>query len=487
MSVDPKKAALQIALGSKDKVQIERALVEYLKDGSYNPSVSSVLQDNIAEICDLDTTRKGVSADKCISLLTSCIVGNKTQCITTLSSLTEDIEKNGLVFGPNFKNTKAITDILVKLGIDTAKTNPIEYFKNWMTNFLSTTTITEDQKTILRKILGSTPIMKLLSTLVIRVKKPELIPSTPGHNAELDRLMGTVAPLPPRGGPSRSRPNDYGAIPPRNRTDGSKSISNFSTFISNRNDISKQNPNYLFKNPRIDSTKLVKDYLNPTRYSVHGDKKITPSTSSSVPTLPFTTFVGAPASALLSSSTLLPSSGTPRIGGGNMIGGGSMFDSFNNKRNVSMVRYLDSIERNYKMIGGDGSGIILSPHLRQTYTDFLEELQIKGKRIESADAKVITDMLDSLENSEKKLNKVAAYITRYNELKDDVRFTNLLNVNPITIDILHELEKQYQELSSKVSSKGLAAKSALEQIHKVLASTSSSDFTAYSDNFLQNF
>ena len=152
-----------------------------------------------------------------------------------------------------------------------------------------------------------------------------------------------------------------------------------------------------------------------------------------------------------------------------------------------MARYFDAIERNYKMIGGNNHAVKIASQLRQTYADFLSQLSSRGKTIIESDHQTILQMLEALEYTENKLSKISSYIIRYNELKDDPTFKGILDKNPVTVNILKELETEYQKQSSKVSSKGIAAKNALEQIQNVLASKSGSEFSTNSDEFLRSF
>ena len=488
MSVDPKQALLN-ALLSKDQKAIEGALVNYLRIRPNIPSVSAALQENIGEICDLDTSRSGVSADKCIRLLSDCISGDKQKCFEALGDLTEDIGRNGIVFGSDFKNKKAINDILSNLSFNLSDDNPMQVWKTRWGEAFTKPSVSEEKKALLKKVLNSTPIIKLLSTFIIKIKNPELVPSTPGHDAELNRLMGTVAPLPTRGGPSRSRPNDYGAIPPRARGVVKPNTTFFSTTIKPRYDTSLLKPDYLKKDPRGDASKIASNYLS--RFNPHGTVITRTSSGSSASAL--LPSAGSSASTLLPAAALLPSPssairslGSTGSTGGGMIGGG-ISEFSNNKRNVSMIRYFDAIERNYKMIGGNNHAIKIAGQLRQTYSDFLSQLKTNGKKIETADHDIIIRMLDQLEYSEDKLSKVSSYIIRYNELKDDPNFASLLTKNPITIDILKNLEDEYQKMSSRVSSKGIATKNALEQIQKVLASNSLSAYETNSEEFLRGF
>ena len=122
--------------------------------------------------------------------------------------------------------------------------------------------------------------------------------------------------------------------------------------------------------------------------------------------------------------------------------------------NDTFWQYSDTIKTLVSMRGGG------QPILNKTYEEivlmynrFVESLKRNGKQIDNADDEHIRQLLGQIKSNETKLTKIVTYIDAFNKLKNDPRLTDedkqLLNNSTVTVDLLEQLNKKYEEYSKK--------------------------------------
>ena len=142
---------------------------------------------------------------------------------------------------------------------------------------------------------------------------------------------------------------------------------------------------------------------------------------------------------------------TPRIlyeSSGKQSGGGSVFTT--NTYN----QYSDSLRQYISMQnGGNHMHTKVYNEFSNIYNTFVNNLLKQGKKIDDNDDKTIRRTLDELKSLENKLGKVVVYISKYEHVRNNFGLEGELDKNPVTMNLLEELNGKYKELKEKHSVK----------------------------------
>ena len=145
-----------------------------------------------------------------------------------------------------------------------------------------------------------------------------------------------------------------------------------------------------------------------------------------------------------------------RTGLGVMVGGGSQ----NERKNISYVnkiRYLDSLNSYYSMVGGASEPTNCAADLQRMYENITSNLQNHGKQVEDSDNRIIETMLNKFSELE---SKVA-------QIQENLK--NLASVNGSNVSGVISSEKSKLSTESKyLSNQG---KSITSIIRSLLEST----------------
>ena len=122
--------------------------------------------------------------------------------------------------------------------------------------------------------------------------------------------------------------------------------------------------------------------------------------------------------------------------------------------NDTFLQYSDSIKTIVSMRGGAQPTLNkTSAELVLMYNRFVESLKSNNKKIDDNDDETIRRLLGQIKENEKKLEGIVLYIDRYNKLKNHPQLTAedkaLFDKNPVTVQLLEDLNKKYAEYSNK--------------------------------------
>jgi len=98
-----------------------------------------------------------------------------------------------------------------------------------------------------------------------------------------------------------------------------------------------------------------------------------------------------------------------------MVGGGSQ----NERKNISYVnkiRYLDSLNSYYNMVGGATEPTDYSTDLQKIYESIISNLQLHGKQVENSDNRIIETMLQKFSELESKVKQLHENIAKLSEV-----------------------------------------------------------------------
>lgn len=104
-----------------------------------------------------------------------------------------------------------------------------------------------------------------------------------------------------------------------------------------------------------------------------------------------------------------------RTGLGVMVGGGSQ----NERKNISYVnkiRYLDSLNSYYSMVGGASEPTNCAADLQRMYENITSNLQNHGKQVEDSDNRIIETMLNKFSELESKVAQIQENISKLSEV-----------------------------------------------------------------------
>jgi hypothetical protein len=122
-------------------------------------------------------------------------------------------------------------------------------------------------------------------------------------------------------------------------------------------------------------------------------------------------------------------------------GGGDDNDKIVYLRDDSYQRQIDYLDNIFNMTGGSKRSNYL--HLFSLYNRFVAELRANNKQIEENDDAIIRQHLSLLKETEDKLNQIILYTLKYREIKDDPEFKTLVEQNPVTVNLLQQLDTEY--------------------------------------------
>jgi len=94
-----------------------------------------------------------------------------------------------------------------------------------------------------------------------------------------------------------------------------------------------------------------------------------------------------------------------------MVGGGSQ----NERKNLSYVnkiRYLDSLNSYYSMVGGAPEPTNCANDLKEMYTNITNNLQLHGKQVEDSDNRIIETMLNKFSELESRVAQINENISK---------------------------------------------------------------------------
>lgn len=119
---------------------------------------------------------------------------------------------------------------------------------------------------------------------------------------------------------------------------------------------------------------------------------------------------------LFSGASLTPRpTSKSRTGLGVMVGGGSQ----NERKNISYVnkiRYLDSLNSYYSMVGGASEPTNCAADLQRMYENITSNLQNHGKQVEDSDNRIIETMLNKFSELESKVAQIQENISKLSEV-----------------------------------------------------------------------
>lgn len=118
-----------------------------------------------------------------------------------------------------------------------------------------------------------------------------------------------------------------------------------------------------------------------------------------------------------------------------MTGGGSQRKT---RSYVNKMRYLDSLNTYYNMVGGAVEPFNCSDQLKVMYNDITNNLQSHGKQVEVSDNRIIENMLNKFSNLETKLAQIQENINKLSS----VHGSNVSGVLHVEKDKL-KLESKY--------------------------------------------
>ena len=139
-------------------------------------------------------------------------------------------------------------------------------------------------------------------------------------------------------------------------------------------------------------------------------------------------------------------------GRGTMVGGGSRSQA-KNLSYVNKIRYLDSLNTYYNMVGGSAEPTNCCNDLKQMYDTINNNLQAHGKEVEKGDANIIENMFQKFASLEEKVSQIQDNISKLSSVSG----TNVAGVL--------ESEKQHLKTESKyLSSQGKTITSVLRSL-----------------------
>ena len=98
-----------------------------------------------------------------------------------------------------------------------------------------------------------------------------------------------------------------------------------------------------------------------------------------------------------------------------MVGGGSQ----NERKNISYInkiRYLDSLNSYYSMVGGASEPTNCAADLQRMYESITSNLQVHGKQVEDSDNRIIETMLNKFSELESKVKQIHENIAKLSEV-----------------------------------------------------------------------
>jgi len=132
-------------------------------------------------------------------------------------------------------------------------------------------------------------------------------------------------------------------------------------------------------------------------------------------------------------------------------------------------QYADSLRTYVSMQnGGNPHHTKVYDEFSSMYNSFVDSLKNKGKKIDDNDDATIRRTLDELRSVETKLGKVVSYISKYEDLQRVPEFKDELAKNPVTVDLLAELNRKYSELKAKHQSKSARFISWTDALNKIM-------------------
>ena len=135
----------------------------------------------------------------------------------------------------------------------------------------------------------------------------------------------------------------------------------------------------------------------------------------------------------------------------------------------TFIRLMDSVDTIINMRGGGSKA--LYEELSKTYESFIEKLKSQNRQIEPKDDEHIRKLLADLKHSEEKLDAVAKYILRFEELAKDQNVAadlkGLLESSDTKV-FLDKLYKSREEVTAKFEAKAKNIKSIIEAVYLAL-------------------
>ena len=139
-------------------------------------------------------------------------------------------------------------------------------------------------------------------------------------------------------------------------------------------------------------------------------------------------------------------------GVGRMVGGGSRTQA-KNLSYVNKIRYLDSLNTYYNMVGGDVQPTNCCNDLQKMYAKITNDLQTHGKQVEASDNNIIETML----------NKFAELETKVAQIQENI--SKLSSVSGTNVSGVLEAEKEKLKTESKyLSSQGKTITSVIRSL-----------------------
>jgi hypothetical protein len=154
---------LSAALNSRGPEEVQRALTSYLKadEGMSLPPVKSNMfkPQSLNASCGI-SAEAGAEASECANLIERCVKG-ENDCIEEFVNLSDKIAR-GVVFTSK-ADDQIIRNVLRSLGIDINEDKPVE---KWLVR------ITSKNAEAAAKIAGTTNLIKVLKTFVVKALNP---------------------------------------------------------------------------------------------------------------------------------------------------------------------------------------------------------------------------------------------------------------------------------------------------------------------------
>jgi len=126
-------------------------------------------------------------------------------------------------------------------------------------------------------------------------------------------------------------------------------------------------------------------------------------------------------------------------------GGGVRRNTYNR-----YAQYSDSLRTIASMTGGAKPLLNTTyDELANLYNNFVTSLRLQNKQIDADDNNRIRQLLSELKYTEGKLKQVVHYINRYDSVRSNPEFKDLIETNNVTVDLLASLEDKYNKYQAK--------------------------------------